>query len=310
MSTTKLFAVFGNPILHSKSPQLFNAVFDEFGLDAYYTRIRPQSANDIINIIRSIPMGGGNITAPYKEEMVSLVDVVSLDAQEIGAINTIVNSDGRLIGYNTDHYGVTQSLKEEDINLLNARCLVLGGGGAARSVVYGLKYKGAQVAICNRTFSKAKAIADDFGCEVMSWDDFDTSINFDVIVSTIIPQALPPFLEKVHFANLFDASYKPSKVSEVAQRKGIRIIPGQRWLLHQAVESFRLYLGDNPPVSTMELALNKNLNREDVIATNFDGKTGLPNTYKGVNLIVSSNGLSQEQVNAIINEEISKAFGG
>ncbi|MDX9847972.1 MAG: shikimate dehydrogenase [Tenuifilaceae bacterium] len=310
MSITKLFAVFGNPILHSKSPQLYNAVFDEFGLNAYYTRIRPQSASDVIDIVRTLPLGGANITAPFKEEMVSLVDIVSLDAEEIGAINTIVNSDGRLIGYNTDHYGVTQSLKEAEINLLNAKCLVLGGGGAARSVVYGLKYKGAHVTICNRTFSKAKAIADDFGCEVMSWDNFDTSASFDVVVSTIVPDALPPFFDLLEFKNLFDASYKPSRVSEIAQKRGSRIIPGKRWLLHQAVEAFRLYLGDVPPIKTMELALEKNLKKEEVVAKEFLGASETVSSFKDVNLLVSSKGLTSKQVKAIINEEISKAFGG
>ena len=86
---THFFAVFGNPILHSKSPQLFNSVFSEFGMNAFYTRIRPQSASDIIDIIRTMPLAGANITAPFKEDMVKFVDVVSLDAEEIGALTPL-----------------------------------------------------------------------------------------------------------------------------------------------------------------------------------------------------------------------------
>ena len=227
MSTSKLFAVFGNPILHSKSPQLFNSVFSEFGMDALYTRIRPQSAADIVELIRSMPIAGANITAPYKKEVYDLVDVVSLDAEEIGAINTIVNSDGRLIGYNTDHYGVTQSLKEAGIDLHKSSCLVLGGGGAARSAVYGLMRQGANVFICNRTISKAEAIANDFGCTLMNWQEFDSKFTFDVVISTIVPEAIPPFLNDVRFNYLFDASYKPSMVYQIAQMKGAKIISGE-----------------------------------------------------------------------------------
>ncbi|NHB68840.1 shikimate dehydrogenase family protein [Perlabentimonas gracilis] len=306
---TQFFAVFGNPILHSKSPQLFNSVFNEFDMDAFYTRIRPQSASDIIDIIRSMPLAGANITAPFKEDMVSLVDVVSLDAEEIGAINTIVNSYGRLIGYNTDHYGVTQSLREAGIELLGKKCLVLGGGGAARSVVFGLKSKGADVTICNRTHSKAKIIADDFGCKVASWENFDVSVSYDVVVSTLVPNALPPFLEKLDFETLLDASYKSSKVSELAKSRGKKIIKGKRWLLHQAIEAFRLIMSENPPIQIMENALNINLKKPDLQILEYPTSASQTEKLKNADLVISTKNLSKKSIKAIIDEEISKAFG-
>jgi len=307
---TQFFAVFGKPILHSKSPQLFNSVFNEFGMDARYTRIRPQSASDIIDIIRSMPLAGANITAPFKEDMVNLVDVVSLDGEEIGAINTIVNSDGRLIGYNTDHYGVTQSLKDAGVEILGKKCLVLGGGGAARSVVFGLKSKGANVTICNRTHSKAKTIADDFGCKMASWENFDTSANFDIVISTLLPHALPPFLDKLDFETLLDASYKSSKVSELAMERGIKVIAGKRWLLHQAVEAFRLYLGDNPPLQIMESALNIDLIKADLKIFEYPTTGSQTEKLDYADLIISAKNLSDNSIKAIIDEEISKAFAG
>lgn len=307
--SAKLFAVFGKPILHSRSPQLFNAAFEEYGIDAYYTRIRPHSAKDIIEIIRTMPLAGANITAPYKEEMITLVDVVSLDAENIGAINTIVNSDGRLIGYNTDHYGIIQSLKEAGIDLANTNCLVLGGGGAARSAVYGLKQKGAQVTICNRTESKAQTIANDLGCAVMSWERFDASNCFDVVVSTLLPTAFPPFFVKLKFSTLLDASYKQSKISEMAQKSGIKIISGKRWLLHQAIESFRLYFGDQPPIHVMEGAMENLLKKESLIVKELSNESQKDEYFKNANLIVSSREIEKEKVKVIIDEEISKAFG-
>jgi len=306
---TQFFAVFGNPILHSKSPQLFNSVFSEFGIDAFYIRIRPQSASDIIDIIRSMPLAGANITAPFKEDVVDLVDVVSLDAEEIGAINTIVNSDGRLIGYNTDHYGVTQSLMEAGIDLIGKKCLVLGGGGAARSVVFGLKSKGANVTICNRTHSKAKTIADDFGCKMANWDNFDTSVSYDIVISTLVPHALPPFIDKLDFETLLDASYKSSKVSELAMGRGIKVIAGKRWLLHQAVEGFRLYLGDNPPLQIMENALNIDLMKADLKIFKYPTTGSQTKKLDYADLVISTKNLIDKSIKTIIDEEISKAFG-
>jgi shikimate dehydrogenase len=309
MNNTKYFAVFGNPILHSKSPHLFNSVFKQFGLNAHYTRIHPQSAIDIINIIKQTPLSGANITAPFKEEMIDLVDVLTVDAESIGAINTIVNNEGRLLGYNTDHFGVTQSLKEAGIELHNCKCLVLGGGGAARSAVYGLKRFGANVSICNRTKSKAETIANDFECKLLEWDNFDTSIDFDVVISTLLPAANPSFLKSINFTYLFDASYKQSTVRTIAESMGVKIILGERWLLHQAVEAFRLYIGDNPPLETMNAALGDTLLKESLRITTIKNDNLNEIKIDKVDMLVSSEGLNEEQIKSIIDEEVSKAFG-
>ncbi|MDD2550037.1 MAG: shikimate dehydrogenase [Bacteroidales bacterium] len=309
METSKIYAVFGNPILHSKSPQLFNSAFSAFGINALYTRIRPQSAKDLIDIIKSMPISGANISAPYKRDVLNLVDVVAIDAEKIGAINTIVNSDGRLIGYNTDHYGVTQSLKEAGIDIPNSSCLVLGGGGAARSAVYGLMRQGAKVFICNRTFSKAKIIANDFGCTLMNWQDFDSSLNFDVVVSTIVPEAIPHFMDSVKFKYLLDASYKPSAVYQIAQAKGAKIVSGERWLLHQAVEAFRLFFGDNPPFEIMEKGLANKLSKSNLKILSYPCSSLVEICKLHVDLIISSKGVDTATINKITDEETRKAFG-
>lgn len=309
MSSSSLYVVFGNPILHSKSPFLFNSVFSELGMEAFYTRIRPQSAADIVKLIRSMPIVGANITAPFKRDVYDLVDVVSLDAEEIGAINTIVNSDGRLIGYNTDHYGVSQSLKEEGIELVNSNCLVLGGGGAARSAVYGLMRQGANVFICNRTISKAEQIANDFGCTLMNWQNFDCSFTFDVVVSTLVPDAIPCFIDSVKFKYLFDASYKPSMVYQIAQIKGAKIISGERWLLHQAIEAFRLFIGDNPPQKVMENGLAKKLSKGKIEILSYPQSTVSQIIERKADMVISANSLEEQTIIDISDEETRKALG-
>ncbi len=305
----KNYAVFGNPVLHSKSPQIFNPAFEEIDINACYIRIRPQSVEDICRFMKAMPVSGASITSPFKEEILNYLDHISVDAKSIGAVNTVVNINGSLNGYNTDHAGVTESLKEAGINLKNSKCLVLGGGGAARAAVYGLINHGAEVCICNRTFRKAQAIADNFGCEVIEWNNFNKDMMFDVVVSALLPEAIPPFFESLRFEYLLDASYKKSKVSEASNKMGVRIIPGERWLIYQAAEAFKLFLQVRPSIKAMERDLNiiddkKNMN---FLSYSLDSPTGIEG--KSFDLLISSQGLDALQEKSIIDEEISKAFG-
>ncbi|MFP4557135.1 MAG: shikimate dehydrogenase family protein [Bacteroidales bacterium] len=309
MQAHNILAVFGNPILHSKSPQLFNSAINKSGIQAFYTRIRPQSAKDIIEIIRNLPLLGANITAPFKEDIMKLVSIASLDAETIGAVNTIVNSGDRLIGYNTDHYGVTQTLNEAGINLANTKCLVLGAGGAARAAVYGLVKHGAQVYICNRTHAKAKAIANDFACKVIDWDSFSTSIEFDVVISTLLPNVLPPFFNKLSFHHLLDASYKQSKISEASKQKAVNVISGERWLLHQAAEAFKLMLNNLPDLKAMSAGLTNNLNSNNIKIKEIPKTSRDEIVSVQPQLLISTKGLNSNQIKSISDEEISKAFG-
>jgi len=305
---TKLFAVFGNPILHSKSPQLFNSVFKELGKDAYYTRIRPQSVFDIVDLIRNLPLSGANITAPFKVELIPFLDELSSEVKMIGAVNTVININGKLWGYNTDHVGVLESLNQERVSLIEAKCLVIGGGGAARAAVYGLIKQGADVIVCNRTLSKAQRIASDFGCDIMAWDTFDTNENFNVLVSTLLPDVVPPFIKSLKLNYLLDASYKQSVVFQMANRMGIQVISGERWLLHQAAEAYRLFFDEVIPVSLMEKGLHKQLEKSDVKTVGYDINSPFHELDLHTDLIVSSKGMDNLQVKGIIDEEFGKAF--
>ncbi len=305
----KIFAVFGNPILHSKSPQLFNSAFSNFKADACYTRIRPQSASDIVEIVRKLPLAGANITAPFKEEVLKLLDDVSIDVQRIGAVNTIVNSNGRLIGHNTDHFGVTESLRNAGVNLPRSKCLVLGGGGAARAAVYGLMNSEAEVYICNRTLSKAQKIASDFNCKVLNWNNFDTSIDFDVVVSTLLPEAIPPFVHSLKFHFLLDASYKPSAVSKKASEMNVSIIEGKWWLIHQAVAAYELFFGVKPSFETMAKAFDQKLHKDKLHILPFQTNWQDEVSFLSADLIISTANMDEFALKNIINEEIGKAFG-
>jgi len=142
-STTKLCALFGNPIEHSLSPLIHNAAFGYLNLDFVFLAFKVARVKEAVEGIRALDMKGVSVTIPHKVAVMDYLDEVEEVAGKIGAVNTIVNRDGRLIGYNTDWSGAIEAL-EEKVTLKGKNALVLGAGGAARAITFGLKEKGAQ----------------------------------------------------------------------------------------------------------------------------------------------------------------------
>ncbi|MFD0682725.1 MULTISPECIES: shikimate dehydrogenase [unclassified Paenibacillus] len=162
-SHTIMYAVFGDPIRHSKSPIMLNCAFEETGLNAAYAafHILPGQLKDAVNGIRALQFRGVNVTIPHKLEVMDYMDEIDEGARVVGAVNTIVNDNGRLIGYNTDGIGYVRSLKEETgIDLNGKKVLMIGAGGAARGVGYALAKEGAaHIYFANRTREKADELA-------------------------------------------------------------------------------------------------------------------------------------------------------
>jgi shikimate dehydrogenase len=309
-SPRKYYAVFGRPILHSRSPQLFNSVFEAKGEDAFYTRIRALNGNDVVEIIKNLNISGANITTPFKEEVVPYLDFISDDAKQIGGVNTIVNRDGTLSGYNTDHYGVTRSLLEVGLTLKGLNCLVLGAGPAARAAAYGLIKSGSKVTVTNRTLSKAQQIATDFSCNVLKIGDIQNSINeFDVVVSTLLPDANP--INDVNLPSkltILDANYRISNFGMYAEAFNCRIISGKRWLINQAVESYKLYFGIDPDILAMEKGLNVDLARNTINAIPYSSGARFVNLLN-VDIVISLPAGQVGCLNTFLDEEVCKVFG-
>src|SRR5271157_4661694 len=162
-SDIKIFAVFGNPVAHSLSPLMHQAAFNRMGLKAQYVPVCVKDIGKAVDGIRGLDIQGVSVTLPFKTEVIDFLDEVEEDARRIGAVNTIKNSRGRLIGYNTDWKGFVLSLKE-GLEIRGKQFAVIGAGGAARGIVYGLIKEGGHPIILNRTLSKAKALAKEFGC--------------------------------------------------------------------------------------------------------------------------------------------------
>lgn len=310
--TRKVYAVFGNPVLHSCSPQLFNSVFSEIPVEAYYTRIRPANAANIPELIRHLNLAGANITTPFKTEVMTHLDWLSDEAEIIGGVNTIINNQGCLKGYNTDYLGVSRSLQEAGLHLQGSRCLVLGAGPAACAAVYALINEGADVTVVNRTNHKAKEIANRFGCSSADMDKLDSAIlECDILVSALLPEANPLANIKVpEWITAIDANYRASTLSQHLALSGCRTITGKRWLLHQAAASFNLFLNFNPKIELMAKGLEAQPQRE-AARYQMIGEDTLRSIHtEDFDMLVSVPDSSTMTFRTILDEEISKAFVG
>ncbi len=302
------FAVFGKPILHSKSPQLFNAAFQEMNANSFYIRIRPKNGKDLVDIIKAFTIAGANITTPFKEEVLGYLDELSSDASCIKGVNCVTYNGNTLIGYNTDHYGVTQSLAEAGIDAKGKKALVIGAGPAAAAAAYGLRNAGANVYIMNRTKEKAIEISKRLNIGNIDLSEISKAISqFEIAVSALLPDANP--LNSISIPEhlvLLDANYRTSALGQHIIKFGCSIIGGERWLIHQAVASFLTFTNSFPDIYVMNAALKQELNRNAIRALQIDNGVQEKNIDQYDILISASN---NKEFMQILNEEISKAFG-
>ncbi|MFH1031924.1 MAG: shikimate dehydrogenase, partial [Chloroflexota bacterium] len=158
---TKLCGLIGNPVEHSMSPAMHNAAFKEMGLDYLYFpfRVKKEDLGKAIEGMRALGIRGLNVTIPHKVVVIEFLDELDGLAKKIGAVNTIVNNDGKLKGYNTDASGFLQPLLEKGINPRDKSVVVLGAGGASRAISFVLADKGAHLVILNRRVAGAKELA-------------------------------------------------------------------------------------------------------------------------------------------------------
>lgn len=253
-----LFAVFGNPILHSKSPLIFNTVFQLLDINAHYTRVRIENVRELTTTIRNLNIYGSNITSPFKEEVIPHLDEVSEEAKAIGAVNLVINSNGKLKGYNTDYIGVVKAVEETGLQLKGRNALILGAGGAARAAAYALVSEGATLFISNRTKQKAEALAARFGGVAIPYKELkDVHREFAVTISALLPEV--QFCWDCRCDLFLDANYRSSKMARLARSKGLRVITGERWLIHQAMANFRLFYDHEPVMQHFEKGFAKEL---------------------------------------------------
>ena len=263
---TRLYGIVGDPVEHSLSPAMHNAAFRALGINAVYLAFCVTSAESAVRAIRDLNIQGVSVTIPHKESMIQFLDQADEFVSAIGAVNTIKNRDGRLCGTNTDWIGAVKALQEKAA-IEGKRAVVLGAGGSARAVVYGLRRHGAEVHVANRTVEKAERLASEFGCTFSGLDRLH-EITGDILVNTTsVGMAGPSGAGKGQmpiapetagqFSVVMDIVYSPLKTRllEEAEARGAEVIDGLRMLLHQALAQFEFWTGKSAPKQVMEEAL-------------------------------------------------------
>lgn len=262
---TKINIIFGDPVAHSLSPQMHNAAYKTLGIDNEYLyiagKVKPENLSKAIAGAKAMSFNGITCTVPHKETVISLLDSIDETAQAIGAVNTIVNDHGKLIGYNTDWLGVVGPI-EKITPLKDKQVVVLGAGGAARAAVFGFKKRGAQVTILNRSLEKAMLLAREFNCEYLSLDDLKKIKTMNIILNATtvgMDGEGSPLPKKYLTSNhiIFDAIYNPfeTQLLKDAKTSGAKTIHGLEMLLYQGLEQFKLYTGHDAPEDVMRKVL-------------------------------------------------------
>ncbi len=260
---TKICAIIGNPVEHSLSPATHNAGYETLGLNFAYVAFPVTDIKNGIEGIRALNILGVSVTVPHKVSVMPFLDEIDKTAKDIGAVNTIVNENGKLIGYNTDSQGAIKAL-EEKTTLKNKRVVLIGAGGAARAIAFGLKQKGAHVLILNRSREKAKTLADTIGADFGDLSRLSEIKNSDILIHAT-PAGMNPHSnesavpkEFLHSDVLvFDIVYNPkeTKLLQDAKEVGCQIVYGYKMLVHQAVTQFELFTKKKAPLAIMEKEL-------------------------------------------------------
>ena len=257
---------------------MFRAAFKALGVDDYYyLRFASSGVQEITQAIKNMPISGFNVTSPYKEEIVPLLDDVDEVAHKIGAVNLIVNENGKLKGFNTDIMGVENAFLENGVTLAGKKAIVLGAGGAAKAAVAALAAAGADVVIINRTLKKAECLAETFTCRAAPVEDMEKEIaEADILVSCLpVGTRVVPAHALRQGLVILDANYGETTtlVSEGA-RNGCTIIDGREWLLHQGVKAFTYFTGiQKPPIEVMRKTLyeKKDFKKRNIALIGFMG---------------------------------------
>ncbi|MBI4975543.1 shikimate dehydrogenase [Candidatus Peregrinibacteria bacterium] len=277
---TEEYGILAYPAKHSLSPLVYSSTFKSLGIDARYSffEIKDTDFDSFMKNLKESGIRGLSVSLPYKEAVIKYLDEIDEDAEKIGAVNTIVKKGKKLFGYNTDFFGSNEAIKEVFGDLKKVNAVVLGAGGAAKGIVYGLLKEGAKVsAILNRTKEKSYALAEKFS------KMFDVKIGTDMgkikfennmilihatstwtLGENKISSEISEFLSDDLLRNFYavmEASYNPLITPLVLKTRelGLKTIAGDRMFLYQAKKQFELWTGKKFPFEFAEKILHKAL---------------------------------------------------
>lgn len=266
---TRVVALFGYPVEHTLSPVMQNAAFDHLGLNCCYLpfSVPPDSLKQAVESIRALSLLGANLTIPHKEAVIPFLDVLDNEAAAIGAVNTIVNREGKLTGYNTDGKGFMRSLDENQVSPVGKQVLIIGAGGSSRAISHYLGRDAGSLCLYNRSKDKAKALAAHLssqGFSVRVIDSLRDLAGFDIIINATAlglktADPLPFDIDLLTSSQVVcDLIYHKTQLCIQAEAKGCKTVSGKGMLLWQGALALELWTGAVPPVEIMRSALLSN----------------------------------------------------
>ncbi|MDR0797275.1 MAG: shikimate dehydrogenase [Nitrososphaerota archaeon] len=276
---TCVYAVIGDPIEHSLSPVIQNAVFNALNIDGIYTAFRVKSS-DVANALagmRALGISGLNVTMPHKEKVIANLDWIDEPAKFLNSVNTIHHKDGKLLGYSTDGIGALKALKANGADPHNKRVLMLGAGRTARAIAYSIIQEAEELVVLNRTVSEAKKLSETLKHK------FNKKINFgslspevirekirdtDILLNTT-PTGMEPNINQSLVASnnlksnltVMDIVYSPYETQLIKDAKaaGSKVVSGVEMLIYQGAAAFEIWTDKQAPVQVMRKAISEHL---------------------------------------------------
>jgi shikimate dehydrogenase len=262
----RIYALFGNPVDQSLSPRMHNAAFRQMGLCGCYVPLCVRNLPSAVQGLRGIDIRGISVTIPFKTEIMAYLDDLDDEALRIGAVNTVVNDNGRLTGRNTDWRGLMRSLTEQ-VEVEGKTVVILGAGGTARAALYGVVREGGHPVIVHRSEEKGRQLAQDWGCPHIALKNIGR-IKADILINTT-PSGMYPHIDETpiqaaaltHIAFVFDVIYNPLETGllKTARAVGCRTLSGLDMFVYQGAEQIRIWTGQSPSEVLMRQAVLEGL---------------------------------------------------
>jgi len=273
-SQTELYGVIGNPVRHSLSPMIHNGAFRRLGWNAVYLAFEVKNIEEALRGMRGLGVRGVSVTIPFKTEVLPFLDKIEGLAKKVGAVNTIINRRGRLIGYNTDCEGALEAL-EEKMDLRGKRVVLLGAGGAARAIGFGLKERGVPLIVVNRSKERGWALSKELRCNYLPISSLarmkEGELEADILINATSLGMVPrdgetpipkKFLKKGMV--VMDIVYEPlqTRLLREAKEKGCVTVDGLEMLIRQGMAQFEIWTGRRLKIGEIRKDLRRALSRK------------------------------------------------
>lgn len=264
-----VYALFGNPTGHSLSPAMHNAAYREMGVRSIYVPFCVKDLADAVKGLKALGIKGAGITIPFKTAIIELLDEVEPFASRIGAVNTVADRRGRLVGINTDWIGISLTLKAY-FAVSGKTFAVLGAGGTARAAVAAVQKGGGRAIVSARNEQKGAELSSRFGCRFVPLDKID-EIRADCLINTT-PVGMYPSVDEspldaallARFRWVMDVIYNPleTKLMREARLAGCKVISGLDMFVHQGAEQIKFWMDREPPRKLMRDTVVQILKKE------------------------------------------------